>query len=337
MARDFAARISRRVRRQLSISGVCGLALLLSSEARALPPDRCQADRDCRQLTELASSLASQGQYEEALATFQRAYERVPEPRLLVNLGRCHFRLGRPQKALGLYRALQGAMPTLPPELDAKVKQFIAEAEEALSRDPKSASSGTGTGTANGLASSPPLPEKPAEKPAEKSPEKSPEKPPEKPPEKSPEKPPESRVETGSAGPAGSPGGSTVSDVPGSSSPAAGANEGGRPTWRIALGASSLALGVGGVAMGAWALSVDGQCAADSMLFPGRCVTTTGSDGQMTAQVRNGLPAGVGFLVTGGALLVTGAVLIALPGRRPTGSAALRLPSRAEGWGHAPH
>ena len=55
MARDSAARTNRRVRRQLSISGVCGLALLVSSEAGALPPDRCQADRDCRQLTELVS------------------------------------------------------------------------------------------------------------------------------------------------------------------------------------------------------------------------------------------------------------------------------------------
>ena len=78
------------------------------------------------------------------------------------------------------------------------------------------------------------------------------------------------------------------------------------------------------------------SCAADSMLFPGRCVTTTGSDGQMTAQVRNGLPAGVGFLVTGGALLVTGAVLIALPGRRPPSPTALRFPSRAGGLVHAP-
>jgi len=127
---------------------------------------------------------------------------------------------------------------------------------------------------------------------------------------------------------------STPPDAASSSSLASGTQEGGRPTWRIALGASALSLGVAGVAIGAWALSVDGQCAADSMLFPGRCLTTTGADGQMTAQVRNGLPAGVGFLVTGGALLVTGAVLIALPGRRPTSPTALRFPSTAGGLVH---
>lgn len=269
-----------------------------------MPPDRCQADADCRQLTELASSLASQGQYEEALATYQRAYERVPEPRLLVNLGRCHFRLGRPQKALGLYRALQNAMPTLPPELDTKVKQFIAEAEDVINKDSRLAPS---------LQRLPP----PAASPG-----KAAESQPERPADRDPEKPLARVTE-----PTGVTVGPTVSapSVPAWTSPARASDASAkRPAWRIALGATGLALGAAAVGVGAWALSVDGQCITESTLFPGRCLTTSSADGQRTAQVRDGLPAGVGFLLTGGALLVTGAVLIALPGRRSGSQAALR-------------
>lgn len=265
-----------------------------------MPPDRCQIDSDCRQLTDLASSLASQGQYEEALATFQRAYERVPEPRLLVNLGRCHFRLGRPQKALGLYRALQNAMPDLPPELDAKVKQFIAEAEDVISKDAGLAGPAQGLPLSGGNSGS---------------------KPPEKPPESLPTPRPDTTAAlAGGRGPGAEPAAPPTTQVA-----AVSAAEGRRPTWRIAVGATGLALGAGAIGIGAWALSVDGQCITESTQFPGRCLTTTATDGQMTAQVRDGRPAGIGFLVTGGALLVAGAVLIALPGKRPASPAALRL------------
>ena len=328
MVRNSAARSSRRARRPLSTSALCGLVLLASAEAWALPPDRCQADRDCRQLTELASSLAGQAQYEEALATYQRAYERVPEPRLLVNLGRCHFRLGHHQKALGLYRALQKSIPDLPPELDSKVKQFIAEAEDALSKDPKSATTGVATRPA------PPNSAPPNSAPASAAPP-------------STASPSTATTETTADRPVGlAPDASARAESPAvgalpsgavatASTPAAVDTSGRRPSWRIAVGIGALAVGAAGLAAGAWALSEDGRCVAQSTLFPGRCLTTMGPDGQLMAQVRNGLPGGISLVVSGGLLLATGVVLLALPGPRTAPRTAMTTKHVSIGFARA--
>jgi hypothetical protein len=86
-------------------------------------------------MTERAAQLAGQTKYQEALALYQGAYELVHEPRLLMNLGRCHFRLGRARKALELYASFQQAMPNADPQLTARLGQFIDEAKQAIESD----------------------------------------------------------------------------------------------------------------------------------------------------------------------------------------------------------
>jgi hypothetical protein len=105
--------------------------------AWAAAPDRCQEDRACQEQTARAAQLASQTLYEEALTLYQSAYERINEPRLLLNLGRCHYRLGRARKALESYEAFQKAEPDPEPEVAARLAQFIAEAKLAIASDAK--------------------------------------------------------------------------------------------------------------------------------------------------------------------------------------------------------
>jgi hypothetical protein len=98
-------------------------------------PDRCQEDPDCREQTERAAQLAGQTKYQEALDLYQSAYDRVHEPRLLMNLGRCHFRLGRARKALELYASFQKAAPDPDPQLATRLELFITEAKRAVESD----------------------------------------------------------------------------------------------------------------------------------------------------------------------------------------------------------
>lgn len=79
-----------------------------------------------------AAQLAQGAKYEEALVLFTRAYERVNEPRLLINIGRCHYRLGRPKQALEFYEQFQQLLPDAEPELMSRLAQFRIEAKTAI-------------------------------------------------------------------------------------------------------------------------------------------------------------------------------------------------------------
>lgn len=112
------------------------LALLLTeATGHAAAPDRCQAERLCQEQTSIAAQLASQTRYEEALVIYQSAYDHSQEPRLLVNIGRCHYRLGRSRRALEFYEAFRKAEPAPEPELATRVEQFIGEARQAIASD----------------------------------------------------------------------------------------------------------------------------------------------------------------------------------------------------------
>ena len=78
-----------------------------------------------------------------------------------------------------------------------------------------------------------------------------------------------------------------------------------RPKWRIAVGISSLGIGLGLIGLGGSALAVSGQCiepAAPPLLACSRLYDTT--------------PAGAALLGTGAALTVTGTLLLVWPGPR---------------------
>jgi hypothetical protein len=78
-----------------------------------------------------------------------------------------------------------------------------------------------------------------------------------------------------------------------------------RPKWRLAVGGALIGLGVIGMGIGAYGLAINGKCTADPEPPSAVC-----------PMVYQGLPAGLGFLVTGGVVAATGAVMMILPGKR---------------------
>jgi tetratricopeptide (TPR) repeat protein len=115
---------------------LAGLLLLVAAPARAADKDKdksdiCQKDAACRQHSDEGHKLYSDRKYSEALTEFQRAYDSKPEPRLLLNIGRTLFRLGRPRAALRAYEQYQKIAPP-DPDTQSKVERYIAEAKIAV-------------------------------------------------------------------------------------------------------------------------------------------------------------------------------------------------------------
>lgn len=109
-----------------------GAYLLTPGVALATALDRCQTDATCRDRVAAAMRIAVQGNFEEALALYEKAYEQSKEPRLLLNIGRCYYRLNRPQTALDYYERFRAEQADLEPELSSRLGQFVAEAKLAL-------------------------------------------------------------------------------------------------------------------------------------------------------------------------------------------------------------
>lgn len=252
--------------------------LLVGATAQAAAPDRCQAERLCQEQTSVAAQLASQTRYEEALVIYQSAYDHSQEPRLLVNIGRCHYRLGRARRALEFYDAFRKAEPDPEPELATRVGQFISEARQAIASDADH--------------QKPPNPAENASKPPN--------------PAENPPKP----VEAAHPEPVPAPLDPTLAQ------PGKGARViWGRPAWRVGLGFGGIGLGGLLIGLGAGALSVNGQCVTPSQTSPGFCATQMLPDGQSGISLFDGVRVGAPLLATGGVLAVAGIVLIALPGR----------------------
>lgn len=104
------------------------LSLCLCRPARA-ESDRCQADAGCRHLSDQALSLYRDQRYYDAWRLLRQAYARVPEPRLLVNLGRCLERLGLYQDAVAAYQKFLQDDPIRNPTEQARVQRYIEEAK----------------------------------------------------------------------------------------------------------------------------------------------------------------------------------------------------------------
>ena len=104
--------------------------------------DRCLTDAVCQQISDQAAQLAAQTSYDRSLVLYERAFARSQEPRLLLNIGRCYYRLGRVRKALSSYRALHLAIPVLEPDLQKRFDLFVAEANTSVTRDQQAAYSG---------------------------------------------------------------------------------------------------------------------------------------------------------------------------------------------------
>lgn len=67
------------------------------------------------------------GRFEDALANYSRAYERLPAPAFLFNIGQCHRNLGNHERAIYFLRGYLRDDPSAPDK--QRVEDLIAELE----------------------------------------------------------------------------------------------------------------------------------------------------------------------------------------------------------------
>ncbi len=270
--------------------------------AEAVTTDRCQADVSCRDRVAAATQLAAQLHYEDALRLYVRAYEQSQEPRLLLNIGRCHYRLNNHSVALDFYERFRQAQPNPEPELASRLAQFVAEAKLALlSQKPAATAAQTATAPRSGQAGEGGDPARPGS-PA--SPTLSP------------------TASTGGTDSAAAQVAPAAPPSPHAAPPSEprqpdtrGATVWGRPAWRAGLGLGAAGVGAALVGLGIGALSAHGRCVTPAPFDAARCVSEVADDGQRRFAVVDGVTPGVPLLVSGGLLLVGGLVLVALPAR----------------------
>ena len=104
----------------------------------------CFAEEECSALVAKAKKAHNEKRYDDALALYQNAYDKVPDARLLVLRGRSFFKQGRADRALELYRT---ALPQLQGDAERRdAEEFIRQAEDSLRA--KNQAPGTLTGAA---------------------------------------------------------------------------------------------------------------------------------------------------------------------------------------------
>mgnify|MGYP000945829744 CR=1 FL=1 len=106
---------------------VAGLLVLSSVGTAHAAADLCQADSLCRKKSDSALKLYNDRKFAESLVEFQAAYELQHEPRLLLNIGRCLFRLGRPRAALSKYEQFQKEVPDPDKDTARKLRDAIEQ------------------------------------------------------------------------------------------------------------------------------------------------------------------------------------------------------------------
>jgi tetratricopeptide (TPR) repeat protein len=104
-----------------------GIFLLLAAPAPGQAAS-CHANPECAELLARGQKESKEQSYELALTDFQAAYAKVPDPVLLVNIGRAHYRLGQPERAIEYYLRFQGAVPTPEPQLAQMLDRYMVEA-----------------------------------------------------------------------------------------------------------------------------------------------------------------------------------------------------------------
>lgn len=121
-----------------SISLLC-FFILASLESAATAQnsdgdDLCRKNQECSQHHKVAiENFIEKKDYSKALVEFQRAYDAVPAPFLLINIGRCFFNLGRAEEAIQYYERFQREVPQPPAEAATRLPRFLAEARSVLS------------------------------------------------------------------------------------------------------------------------------------------------------------------------------------------------------------
>lgn len=218
--------------RRFGCSQLLAVYLALSPAVGATGPVQADEETEFRRHYERALRAYKTGHFQDAIKEFQDAYAIRQLPRLLLNLGQVHRRLGHARDALGYYEFYLRVEPSPEPKLKAELDRYIAqtramlEAAEKVRREARAADEDREPERMSdpapiAVAAAPPAPA------AEKEP------------------PP-----------------LAVAPV------VASAGRGPRPRWRVITGLASLGVGLGLAGAGSWALAVDGACAVPSCGMP---------------------------------------------------------------------
>jgi tetratricopeptide (TPR) repeat protein len=108
-----------------------GVVLSLAAPAGATSAnvaDICESDAECAAHSEKGRALYANKKFDEALREFAIAYRTQHEPLLLLNLGRCYYRLGQPKVALTYYHRFQKQVPEPSDNVAESLQRYMAEA-----------------------------------------------------------------------------------------------------------------------------------------------------------------------------------------------------------------
>lgn len=135
-------------------AALCLIGCLLPSPA--LAADRCEENPACKEHDDKAIRYSEDKNYDRALAEFNAAYEIEPVPRLLINIGRCLYRLDRASEALDYYARWWRADPFADALTQERVRRYQNEAR-ALQMPPGAAPPSTGEQVAHARGSARPV------------------------------------------------------------------------------------------------------------------------------------------------------------------------------------
>ena len=130
---------------------VVAVALLSAAPVRA----QDAATEEAKVHFKAATEAFKQGDYEEALAGYHRAYDLKPLPAFLFNIGQCFYNMGRYAEARDAYRRFLAA-DDVPADRRAAVEQMLADVDRKLAapKPPTSSTSKAPTGSSAKSSSS---------------------------------------------------------------------------------------------------------------------------------------------------------------------------------------
>lgn len=111
---------------------VVALALAPATVVSAQATDDELAEAEARALFNAAVAAYDAGRYEDALDSFERAYQRSSRAALLYNMGQCYDRLRRDQEAVDAFERYLAAMPDA--ENRSQVEARIRALREGIAR-----------------------------------------------------------------------------------------------------------------------------------------------------------------------------------------------------------
>lgn len=93
--------------------------------------DLCRVDPACSQWDDLGRQHFTNKEYAKALNDWKQALALQPEPRLILNIGRCHHWLGQYDAAQQAYKQYQERNPAPEPDDRKRLERYIQETAAA--------------------------------------------------------------------------------------------------------------------------------------------------------------------------------------------------------------